>query len=76
MVGAAVAVVGAANTCTTNQLSSVDFVLFRFVRGCLKKCFGLSGEWVDFLVEILRVTVEDQLWNRLRCLPLHSIGKQ
>ena len=57
MVGVGLLIVGAANTYTTDKLSSPDFILFKFVKGCLNKCFGLCEGWACLLHELLETAV-------------------
>lgn len=72
LIAAAVLLNAATNSCVTDKLNTGDYLLLRFMRAFLKKCFNFSDDHLYHLERVLQRCVECKLWSRLSLVPPHS----
>ena len=67
---AAFVIVGALNCCRIEEITSPRFVLVRFAKGFLRKCYPKVHE-PELLFRVLEEMYQAQLWKKVALIPPH-----
>ena len=69
MLTAGLVVVGAVNCCQTSMLGDGGYVLVKFAKGFLRKCYRAGEEELGRLEAVVRGVVRKKMWERMALVP-------